>query len=543
MKRDVFRTLKEDENGAVAATYALALVGLIAVAGVGFDYARLSTMDSELQNGADQAALAGASQLDGEVGACARAAAAAKNLVSNATLLASDSRTVSIPDASDCNGVSDPTTGSIKFWKDAEATEAATSDVDAHFIQVDVAVRTVDYALTPVTGLLTGSLAASALAGLGSSVCKVPPIMICSPDPTQPFNSASKKGIGVVATGHNAGKSTGKSGDAGSDSNNTWAPGDFGFLQVNDPNDSSNRNAQLLKALAYANPPIDCAPIDGNKVSPGNPQGLYDAINTRFDIYDFPSNGGKNALASCQGSNCPPSSNVVKDLINSNPSANNGCKFANGNGGGWKFPDIGKEFKPVSKTGSTNSTLFDDNGIIDAMGLPRDNCHYTSYNGSGLCSGGGTGRFGDGTWDRADYFKVNHTLGGVVDYPPSWQNITRYQTYLWEIDNNKIPNGSGSTSQRGRPICYGGTLSPEKNRRVITVAVVSNCSELHGGSETVDIDEWVDVFLVEPSSDDNIRYNAFKDAIYVEVIGPSKVAGNGTYASQAIRRDVPYLVR
>ena len=70
-----------NDSGATAALYALALPALVAVAGVGFDYARLAGMDSELQNAADQAALAGVAQLDGKTNACARAAAAASTLV------------------------------------------------------------------------------------------------------------------------------------------------------------------------------------------------------------------------------------------------------------------------------------------------------------------------------------------------------------------------------------------------------------------------------------------------------------------------------
>ena len=69
--------LIRNDDGAVAATYALALTALIMIAGVGFDYGRLAAMDSELQNGADQAALAGATQLNGASGACSRASAAA----------------------------------------------------------------------------------------------------------------------------------------------------------------------------------------------------------------------------------------------------------------------------------------------------------------------------------------------------------------------------------------------------------------------------------------------------------------------------------
>src|SRR5690242_17735129 len=51
-------------DGAIAPMAALALVGLIAAGGIAFDYARLATMDTELQQAADQAALAAATQLD-----------------------------------------------------------------------------------------------------------------------------------------------------------------------------------------------------------------------------------------------------------------------------------------------------------------------------------------------------------------------------------------------------------------------------------------------------------------------------------------------
>lgn len=99
-----------NESGAVAVTYALALTGLIVVAGVGFDFGRLAAMDSELQNGADQAALAGATQLDGRTGACARAAAAAADLVSNPALTASGNQMVSVASEPGCDAA-----GNIRF--------------------------------------------------------------------------------------------------------------------------------------------------------------------------------------------------------------------------------------------------------------------------------------------------------------------------------------------------------------------------------------------------------------------------------------------
>src|SRR5215213_7759873 len=79
-----------DRSGAVAATVALSLVALVAIGGVAFDYARLASLDSELQDAADQAALAAASQLDQQTGAVARATAAAQGLLANQTLMAND---------------------------------------------------------------------------------------------------------------------------------------------------------------------------------------------------------------------------------------------------------------------------------------------------------------------------------------------------------------------------------------------------------------------------------------------------------------------
>ena len=529
-----------DQAGAVAPIYAIAITALVAIAGVGFDYGRMASLDTELQNASDQAALAGVSQLDGQAGACARASAAVTGFVANSTRFANDGATplVAFQNEAGCDA-----TGSIRFWQDKEKVTAATTDANARYIEVITDVRTARYALTPIVGAITsGQMGAAAMAGLGSSICKVPPIMICSPDPSQPFDADAKRGLGIVATGHSSGKSNNQGGNAGTNGNTTWSPGDFGFLQIQDDGTAGGRNSKLLRALAYLNPPIDCVSVDNNKVSTGNPQGLYDAINTRFDIYDFNSSGAGNVLATCQGADCPSAPNVVKDMINTKPAISCKIKQGAGNNGGWELPALNSELKPITKSGSTNSTLFDDNGVISFMGLPRDNCHYTSYNGSGLCAGG-TGRFGNGIWDRADYFKVNHKSGATVDYPPDWTNITRYDTYLWELNNSKVPNLNGANGQRGAPVCFAGSPAGTRDRRVLTVAVVNNCASLTGASQPVQIGEFADVFLVEPAIDDPRRYNAFKDDIYMEIIGKSKVAGSGTYSTQQVRRDVPYLVR
>src|SRR3954452_12088002 len=96
-------------DGAVAPTVALSLVGLIAVGGIAFDYAHLAAMDTELQQAADQAAVAAATQLDARPGAIARATAAAQNLITNKTLLAGDgsSNAVTVPTITFCSAFDD----------------------------------------------------------------------------------------------------------------------------------------------------------------------------------------------------------------------------------------------------------------------------------------------------------------------------------------------------------------------------------------------------------------------------------------------------
>src|SRR5688572_30360887 len=160
-----------DRGGAVAPTIALSLVLLIAAGGIAFDYARMASMDTELQNAADQAALAAASQLDGQPGACARAAAAARNMISNLTYMANDGggNAVIIADEPACDAV-----GNVRFYQEADRNPVADSDENAKFVEIQVNPRTAVYALTPVVAAFSsGQLTARALAGLRSEERRV----------------------------------------------------------------------------------------------------------------------------------------------------------------------------------------------------------------------------------------------------------------------------------------------------------------------------------------------------------------------------------
>jgi hypothetical protein len=177
-------------------------------------------------------------------------------------------------------------------------------------------------------------------------------------------------------------------------------------------------------------------------------------------------------------------------------------------------------------------TQIDADGTIVAMGLPRDNKHYESHD-STLCGGS---RICDGVWARGDYFAKYHPS----TQPSNVATITRYETYLWEIANNNMPIDTAA-GQYGAPRCSTGALDPERDRRVLTVAIADNCASLSGSSVPVQIGKWVDMFFVEPGI--NGRGNgSLNDEIYLEVIREAEVVGDGTNA-QVIRRDVPYLVK
>lgn len=515
MNRNHLVGMGGNSRGAVAPTVALSLFALIGAGGIAFDYARMVTLDTELQNAADQAALAAATQLDKGTGACARAAAAANSLIKNYSRFANDGDDSGIDvfetgtDDTLCDN-----TGNVRFYQDKAKTVEATADDEARFVEVWVEGREASFALTPVVAAFkSGEIRAAAFAGVGSAICKVPPLMICNPNTPNDF--VVTPGVGVRVVAHQNGQS--------------WSSGNFGFLNVGQAN---NGAPDLLGAMAYQNASLTCQDVETGDVDTGATVPAIDAANTRFDIYNFASGSGS-TLGACYSGSCPAALNVTKDLVHPNASFNgqNSCKIHNQ---GWQLVTGANGFSPRAKLGGdTAMTRIDANGTITAMGLPRDNCHYSSY--ASPCTGG---RIGDGKWARGDYFNKYHA-GAIPGGASTW---TRYQTYLWEIAQNNMPgaNGTGVGGQYGAPKCSTGSLDPTRDRRVFTVAIANNCSSLSGTSVPVQISKWVDMFFVEPGV--NGRGNgSTNDEIYLEVIREAEASGDGTNA-QLIRRDTPYLI-
>jgi Flp pilus assembly protein TadG len=507
----LLRSFWKDEDGATAATVALTLFALLGAGGIAFDYARLAALDTELQAAADQAALAAAGQLDGQSSAVSRATSAAQNLVRNHTAFANDGATSAI------------TVPTVVFYTDYSQASGpsgtTTSDALANYVRVTVGARTANYVLTPIVGAISSEpLTASAVAGLSSAICNNPPVMMCNPqeplgntDESYPFSVPPGAGIRLQV-------------------GSADAPGNFGFLESGFGSGASD----LARALGYNSPPGSCVPVDGLTTKPGMSASVMAALNTRFDI-------SENGSQTCpSGGTCSPSANVRKDIVRSN---SNGASCDSTGNNGWSFIDD----PAVTYMPSTNAPITT---TPEVMGHPRDICHAFSL--TGACT---DGRVGDGVWDRNAYFRTNYNWT-----PSQWttntglgSSATRYQVYLWELQNQsylatrQLTGSNSSRSSHAAPICRAPGITPIPNvadRRRFSVAIVNcNANRVAGRSSGLD-GEAYDIFFVEPSFNrgpNNNRRTTDSD-VYVEVIGPTSPGSSGSSGSQFIRRDVPTLL-
>lgn len=518
-----------NEDGAIAPLYALSLFGLVAMAGVGFDYARVMALDSELQNAADQAALAAASQLDGKEDSIVRAIQA-----TNATFASSSSDFVNVTRLSniddDADGETRPITQiSYTFWEDyvddapvrvvSEQSTPSTAATKAKIVQVAIGNRQVRYALTPIVGAIAGTAGATAMATLNSAFCKVPPLMFCAPN----ANFGAKDASGVSPD-----RGTGmmfhmlpnnKSGPDSTDAEDvSLVPGLFGFLDFPYPSPiGGNPNTSL--GWEVANPSCTGETVNSE---PGVRAPEAGALATRFDVGSDCRNDGtfcpaenttKNRVYRISSNVAPGSFTCPANPISGNKSA----AEANGNGDGW--------------VDMSNADLAG----VASPGYPRD----TSM----------TGNIGNKVWDIAGYFQANYgpsaTVGSVTSNALD-STATRYDVYKWQRDNPSSLQPrlvkSVGTSNPYKHYCaypkpigkYADTALPTtaKDRRILTMAVV-DCTGLNGRAP-VDIERYVDVFLVEPP-----LTSAADKAFYVELIGEATPPGsNNSFQGYSKRKAV-----
>ncbi|MBE9558149.1 MAG: hypothetical protein IMF08_14925, partial [Proteobacteria bacterium] len=232
--RKLITAFAGDQSGAVAAYVAILMVVLIGFVGLAVDFGRLYTTHTQAQSAADAAALAAATQLDGEPDAIVRATIAAMGapLVNNNQDFAQGDAIVQIVQLRFLK--------SLPAHDDDPITDAnlTTNPTKAAYVEATTETLTQFNAFLAAVGAGTGDTLATAVAGNNTLTCKVPPLMICNPweglenpDTNEAYTpkqlDARLRGATLLA----------KTVEGGTDS---WAPGAMALLDP--PPSCSNEN-------------------------------------------------------------------------------------------------------------------------------------------------------------------------------------------------------------------------------------------------------------------------------------------------------------
>jgi hypothetical protein len=462
---------------------------LIGFSLLAIDMSRVNNLHNDLQKAADAFALAGAAELDGSADAIDRATLAITNLVDNQSRFSTaGTHTLAIDDVTvtflDDLPPTDDITLSTAGLGGNGVDYSTTVQEDARFAEVSVS-PTGFSSIFPASflgGNNSFNVGAQAVAGFGSAVCDYTPMFICNPwgsmDEMRAALANTQKPM-ILLKKHSGGN------------NAFYGPGNFGFLTTPD---DSRRLQDIAEMLAVTNPRA-CYADDGINTKPGNMPPLNDAMNVRFDMFG---NGNVSGYTLNPAIN-PPAPNVRKGMVMN----------VQGNNCGYQAP-------PTAQASQY-------------MGLPRDGCF-----AGGTCASlnNQTNRLGDGTWNFADYWLVNHPASPsqpVLDLCGA--SPSRFCVYKYEIDNqNTLSSGPEPTA----PGCN--TTTQDYSRRLLHVAVVDCIANpVSGGGGSYPVQVFASMFLTEPAG------GAPDADIYAEFVDISGSYGQGTL--EEFQRDEAQLYR
>lgn len=271
--RTIVARLAKAKQGAVTIYVALTATVILGVTGLAIDASRAMILNSEAQAAADALALAAASQLDATPTSITRANTAIANLVSNQQqLAASGSGPVTLSSVRYLTGL--PSSDALPIT----AAFVTTDPLLARFVEVTTTPLQHDNTFLLAVGASSGTtITTVAVAGCSQAICRAPPIMICNPAEQTTigasFDISAWRGHQIRLV-HQGG------------ANAAWAPGNFGYLEVN----GSGANA-LRDALASVNGGNICYGRNPT-TEPGAKNGARNALDTRFGNYVNPGFGG-----------------------------------------------------------------------------------------------------------------------------------------------------------------------------------------------------------------------------------------------------------
>lgn len=500
-------------DGAVAIYVAFVSVLMMGFGALVVDAGRVYTLQTEMQDAADAAALAGAAELDLTATSITRATAAAKTtFVNNVQTFATGGKDIVINDAN------------IRFLSSLPpdddtpipVSSVTTDPTKAKFIQVTPPVREVDYLLAPVlnaffggpgSNLRKGQASATAVAGLECVVCDFPPLMICNPGEANGNTGAPFTPVPGELVKLKLGGGTG-----------LWTPGNFGLL---DPPGTSQGTAAITEALANSNPNGCYATyVDTRTGAATNP--VSKAFNTRFDMYENPGFGGN----SKNNSAYKPAPNVIKGKYMS------GSSWEDYSGS----PPAGRAMPkhPCYSAGNCSSLgpLYHERFAPPAPGNLSDQQSFWSdywssnHPGESFASAyaGGLDADNDGVVTRQEMYEYEIATGipaGDTDGDG-------------DVDADDAALASSATGENGRPMNYGGADAPDPKRRTMYVAVINCVAEgpLNGNSEHVPVLAYAKMFLTHPAEDGSDQ------EIYAEIIGVLEPSTDGS-----ILHDIVQLYR
>ena len=525
------RQLYRDQQGAVAVLFAILAALLIGVGMLAIDIPRMAVFNTDLQNAADAAALAGAWELDGTTGAQNRAISAAVNAFTNAQKFGSSaSSSVTINSANISFYSALPTLDTDAM----SSATAATGDSDSSYIEVSIPNQGINFMFASVLGGPASTQASiDAVAGADLKVCGIVPMFLCNP--TEPTNNTSTtlKPDYASLTGRLI-----QADDA------ALGPGNFGFLcPSGDQTTSTICGASILPQF-FGSTQGSCLPRSGDLTTkPGHNKGpVQSGTDVRFDDWDSTMDAFiSNPLYA-------PSPDVTQGA--NAKSTGSGCYHGTKNSVG-SYPSAPNPANPPQ-----------------AEGLPPDNCFY-----AGTCSFNSQTNIGDGNWDYKTYYETNHSNDGNTTsaYPPTnWPGgtapttPTRYETYRYELETT--PPGSttypNSVVEAGQTIinaaknnqkttenadfsssvtqCYTGTPPSDgisylgandglnadgsvktsllNDRRVMLLAMVDCNAQTVSGRTTITPADYAYVFMTEPYGTDPTN-SATNKTMDLEVIG------------------------
>lgn len=486
--------LAGDERG-TALVYVTLLAGvLVGIGGLAVDASRVMSLSTEMQKAADAAAMAGASQLDRRAGARDRARTAAAQALRNDQSFADGGGGAITVATADCGGDGlSAGAGCIRFLsalptQDGTAITddlATDDDGQARFIEVRLDRRLLTASFLSALGITEpASVTAAAVAGNDRTVCRVPPVFFCNP--TEPSgNTDIDLPVDMAAL-------SGRQLRVVNPSGSQYGPGNFGYLC---PTGDAHCNATTIRDLLGSTEGAGCLNAYDVTTKPGVSAGQTRAgLDARFDTYLSQVKSWRTDPL------YPPAANVTQ---------------------GGQAATQGQSCRHDPYTGAQAQ---------QAMGLPRD--------------GAFTGIVGNGTWNYAEYFRVNHGGNGTTGWRPTdWAGVTglssavkptRYDVYRYEIEASKIVkpgqtigNSAQKTLENGNPQCYGGAVNdtvhwfPNRqadislldDRRALLGAVINcNANDRLNGRASFKPSEFVLLFLTEPME------NTGNSAIHAEVL-------------------------